>query len=396
MLNKISIEDVDVTGKKILVRVDFNVPLVERRVRDDTRIRAALPTIEALLARGARLVLASHLGRPKGEVKPDLKMDPVAARLAELLGKPVKKLDQVTGPVVSKTIAGLKDGEILLLENLRFEKGEEKNDPDFARLLAEPVDLFVNDAFGTAHRAHASTVGVAAYIPAVAGLLMKKEIEELSRCLEDPGRPLTAILGGAKVSDKIKVIHRFLTLADTLLIGGGMANTFLVAKACNLGASFYEKDLVEEAALLLSESKKSGCRLVLPVDLVVTRELQAGCHSEVMAPDQIDGDWKAVDIGSETVSLFSGIIAKSAMIVWNGPLGVFEVPPFNLGTELVARAIAQSSAYSIVGGGDLVAALEALGLSREVSFISTGGGATLEFWEGKELPGISVLQDKKT
>ena len=395
MLQKKSIEDVDVSGKKILMRVDFNVPLAEGRVRDDTRIRAALPTIEALLARGARLVLASHLGRPGGEPKPDLKMDPVASRLAELLGKPVKKLDQVAGPEVKKAIAELPGGEILLLENLRFEKGEEKNDPVFARLLAEPFDLFVNDAFGTAHRAHASTAGVAAHIPALAGLLMKKEIEELSRCLEEPGRPLTAILGGAKVSDKINVIRRFFTLADTILVGGGMANTFLAASGCNMGASFYEKDLVEEAAALIDESKKSRCRLVLPVDLVVTKELQPGSHAEVMASDRISGDWKAVDIGSETAAFFSGVIAESAMIVWNGPLGVFEIPPFDRGTEQVARAIARSNAYSVVGGGDLVAALEGLGLSREISFISTGGGATLEFWEGKELPGIAVLEDRK-
>lgn len=395
MLQKMSIDNIEVTGKKILMRVDFNVPMTEGMVRDDTRIRAALPTIEALLSRGARLVLASHLGRPGGEIIPDLKMDPVAARLGELLGKPVQKLDQVVGPGVKSAVAGLKDGEVMLLENLRFEKGEEKNDPAFARLLAGPFDLFINDAFGTAHRAHASTAGIAAIIPAVAGLLMKKEIEELSRCIEEPGRPLTAILGGAKVSDKINVIRRFLSLADTLLVGGGMANTFLAAAGFNLGESFYERDLVEEAAALIEESKKSSCRLILPLDLVVTRELHPGSPFEIMAPDQISGDWKAVDIGPETAALFSGVIAESAMVVWNGPLGVFEIPPFDRGTSEVARAIARSGAYSVVGGGDLVAALEGLGLSRDISFISTGGGATLEFWEGKDLPGISALQDLK-
>lgn len=389
-----SIEDVDVSGKKILMRVDFNVPLAEGKVGDDSRIRAALPTIEALLSRGARLVLASHLGRPKGEFNPGLKMDPVAARLTEILGKTVRKLDQIAGPDVSKAVAGMSDGEILLLENLRFEKGEEKNDPDFARLLAEPFDLFVNDAFGTAHRAHASTTGVASYIPAVAGLLMKKEIEELSHCIENPRRPLTAILGGAKVSDKINVIRRFLNLADTLLVGGGMANTFLAAEGHQLGASFYEKDLLEEAAALIAESKESRCHLVLPIDLAVTRELKPGSNSEVMTPDQIDGDWKAVDIGPETAAIFCGYLEESAMILWNGPLGVFEVPPFDNGTELVAQAAAESSAYWVVGGGDLVAALKMLDLARDISFVSTGGGATLEFWEGKELPGISVLQDK--
>ncbi len=394
MLEKKSIKDVDVSGKKILLRVDFNVPLDGKSVRDDSRIRAALPTIEMLLSKGAKLALASHLGRPKGKHSPDLMMDPVAARLSEILSKQVHKLGVATGPEVKEAVSKLKDGELLLLENLRFDKGEEENDPSFARLLAEPFDLFVNDAFGTAHRAHASTVGVASYLPALAGLLMKKEIEELSTCLENPRRPLTAILGGAKVSDKINVIRRFLNLADTLLVGGGMANTFLAAEGYNLGASFYEKDLLEEASALLKESKSSSCNLVLPIDLAVTRDLKPGSHSEVVTPDKIEGEWKAVDIGPETAAIFSGYIEESAVVVWNGPLGVYEVPPFDNGTEVIAQIIAQSSAYSVIGGGDLVAALKALGLSDYISFISTGGGATLEFWEGKELPGISVLQNK--
>ncbi len=394
MLQKKSIEDVDVKGIKILLRADFNVPLEEGKVRDDARIRAVVPTIENLLSRGAALVLASHLGRPKGEAVPGLKMDPVADRLGELLGKPVRKLDRVFGPEVSKAVDEMKSGEILLLENLRFEKGEESNDRDFARQLAEPVDLFVSDAFGTAHRAHASTAGVAEFIPAVAGLLMKKEIEELSRCLENPQRPLTAILGGAKVSDKINVMRRFLQLTDHLLVGGGMANTFLAARGYSLGQSFYEQDLLETAQSIINESEKSGCRLILPDDLVVTRELKPGSESEVMAPQDISGDWKAVDIGPETVKSFGRYISTSAMIIWNGPLGVFETPPFDEGTRLTAREVASSNAYSVVGGGDLVAALEALDLAGKVDFISTGGGATLEFWEGKELPGIKVLQDK--
>jgi len=394
LIEKKSIEDVDVSGKKILMRVDFNVPLDEGNVRDDSRIRSALPTIEMLLSHGAKLALASHLGRPDGKHSPDLMMDPVAATLTKILGKQVRKLDAVIGSQVNEAVNKLENGETLLLENLRFEKGEEENDPSFARLLAEPFDLFVNDAFGTAHRAHASTVGVASHLPAVAGLLMKKEIEELSNCLENPRRPLTAILGGAKVSDKINVIRRFLSLVDTLLIGGGMANTFLAAQGYNLGASFYEKEQVEEAGALLKDSKNSNCRLVLPIDLAVTRDIKPGSHSEVVTPDNIDGEWKAVDIGPETAAIFSGHVEESAMVVWNGPLGIFEVPPFDNGTEVVAQTLAQSGAYSVIGGGDLVAALKALGLSEYISFISTGGGATLEFWEGKELPGITVLQNK--
>ncbi len=392
MLKKESLQTVPVKGRKVLMRVDFNVPLEGDTVRDDSRIRAALPTIRFLLEGGARLALTTHLGRPKGEPQPELKLDPVAKRLGELLGRPIKKLDQITGPEVTAAVEALTEGELLLLENVRFAKGEEKNDPDFARELAAPFDLFVNDAFGTAHRAHASTAGVADYIPAYAGLLMQKEIEELTRCLEEPGRPLVAILGGAKVSDKIGVVSRFLELADTLLVGGGMANTFLAAKGHNLGASFYEKEQLENASKLLDEAEKCSCRLLLPIDLVVTRKLEAGSPSEVMEPQAVGGDWKAVDIGPRTADLFAAVIKEAGMVVWNGPLGVFEIPPFEQGTAAVVRAIAAGKAYSVIGGGDLVAAVESLGLADQISFISTGGGATLEFWEGKELPGIGVLR----
>lgn len=392
MLKKESLKSVNVKGRKVLMRVDFNVPLKDGAVRDATRIRAALPTIRLLLEGGARLALVSHLGRPKGEPQPELKLDPVAKKLGELLGRPVKKLDLVTGPEVKAEVDALAEGGLLLLENVRFEKGEEQNDPDFARKLAAPFELYVNDAFGTAHRAHASTAGVAAFIPAYAGLLMQKEIEVLSRCLEEPGRPLAAILGGAKVSDKIGVVSRFLQLADTLLVGGGMANTFLAAKGLSLGASFYEKEQLDSARKLANEAEKCNCRLLLPVDLVVTRKLEAGSPSEVMEPQEINGDWKAVDIGPQTAALFTGVIKEAEMVVWNGPLGVFEIPPFEQGTAAVARAIAAGKAYSVIGGGDLVAAVESLGLADQISFISTGGGATLEFWEGKELPGISILR----
>lgn len=394
-LAKRSIEDVALKGKRVLVRVDFNVPLANGEVKDDTRIRASLPTIRYLLEHGAKVILASHLGRPKGEVKPELRLDPVARHLSDLLGKPVHKLDKVVGESVTHAVTALREGEALLLENIRFEKGEEKNDLLLSRKLADLADLFVNDAFGTAHRAHASTAGVAAYIPAVAGLLMMKEIEILTRCIDHPGRPLVAILGGAKVSDKINVIRRFLQLADKLLIGGGMANTFLAAQGCEMGDSLLESDLLDQAKKLLEESKQSRCAIILPEDLVVTRELKPESPFHIVSTGAVAAGWKAVDIGPETANRYSLAVAEAGMVVWNGPLGVFEVPPFHQGTETVARAVSQSEAFSVVGGGDVVAALESLGLAAEISFISTGGGATLEFWEGKELPGIAVLADKK-
>ncbi len=391
---KLSVADVEVKGKKVLLRVDFNVPLEGEQVKDDTRIRAALPTITDLLQRGSRLILVSHLGRPGGEVRPELRLDPVADRLSELLGRNVLKLDQVAGPEVQKAAAELAGGEAMLLENVRFAPGEEKNDPGFARELAKSADLFVNDAFGTAHRAHASTAGVAQYIPAVAGLLMIKEIELLSRCIEQPARPLVAILGGAKVSDKLNVIRRFLELTDTLLLGGGMANTFLVAMDYPMGDSFYEKGLVEGAGEILKAAEKSRCCLQLPVDLTVTRELKPQSESRIVPIGEVEEGWKAVDIGPGTAALFDEAVAAAGTILWNGPLGVFETAPFHRGTERVARAVAKSRAFSIIGGGDIVAAIEGFGLSEQVSFISTGGGATLEFWEGKNLPGIAVLQDR--
>lgn len=393
MFNKKSIEDVQLTGKKVLMRVDFNVPLEGSRVRDDSRIKAALLTIERLTGAGAKIALVSHLGRPEGKRVESLKMDPVAQRLSELLARPVPKTDDVRGPQFEERVNALKEGELLMLENIRFFPEEESNDPAFAKALSRPFDLFVNDAFGTAHRAHASTVGVAAFIPAVAGLLMKKEIEELSSCLENPRRPLVVILGGAKVSDKINVIRRFLDLADYLLVGGGMANTFLAAQGYSLGASFFEKEQLETAKMLMKQAEDLNCVLLMPRDLVAVEKIEEGALFEVLAPAAVLGSLKAVDIGPETVKEFSSILEKAAMVIWNGPLGVFETPPFDRGTHAVALSVVKSKAYSVIGGGDLVAAIKKFRLSEQISFISTGGGATLEFWEGKELPGIAALQD---
>ena len=388
---KRGVRDLDVGDKRVLVRVDFNVPVKDGEVTDDTRIRRALPTIRYLLEEGAHPVLISHLGRPKGE--PDWKyaMDPVAARLQELLGESVVKLDAAVGPEVVEALDDWDGRGVVLLENSRFYPGETSNDPGFADQLAALADLYVDDAFGAAHRAHATTVGIPDRIPAAAGLLMEEEIDYLDKVLEDPERPFVAILGGAKVSDKLGVIENLLGTADSLLIGGAMGFTFFEAQGYEIGDSLVEEDYLEEAKRLMEEA---GDSLVLPVDVVVADAMEEGAESETVASGGIPSGKMGLDIGPETVALFEGHISGASTIFWNGPMGVFEIDAFAKGTEGAARAVAESGATSVVGGGDSVAAVNKLGLEDRMSHISTGGGASLEYVEGKELPGIAVLPDK--
>ncbi len=391
-MNKKTVRDIDVQGKRVFVRVDFNVPIKNGKVTDDTRIRAALPTLQYLLDHGAALILASHLGRPKGGPDPAFSLKPVAEYLSRLLGRPVQMAPDVVGPEVEALAKALKPGDILMLENTRFRKGEEKNDPELAKQMASLADVYVNDAFGSAHRAHASTEGIAHDLPAVAGFLMEKELDYLGRALADAPHPFIAILGGAKISDKIAVIENLLTKCDTLLIGGGMANTFLKAQGKNVGAS-----LVEDAALPTAHDlmAKAGDRLVLPVDAVVSDKApnEDGQMQTVNAGD-VPAGWRILDIGPATVAHFGEVIRGAKMIVWNGPMGVFETPRFAAGTNAVARLVADSGATSIIGGGDSAAAVEQAGLAGKMSHISTGGGASLEFLEGKTLPGVAALNDK--
>ena len=388
---KRGVRDLDVGDKTVLVRVDFNVPVKDGEVTDDTRIRRALPTIRYLLEEGARPVLISHLGRPKGEPDQKYAMDPVATRLQELLGEPVEKLDAAVGPEVVEALDDWDGRGVVLLENSRFYPGETSNDPGFADQLAALADVYVDDAFGAAHRAHATTVGVPERMPAAAGLLMEEEIDYLDKVLEDPERPFVAILGGAKVSDKLGVIESLLGTADTLLIGGAMGFTFFRALGYEVGDSLVEDDYLEEAKRLV---EGAGDRLVLPVDVVVADAMEEGAESETVAVNGIPSGKMGLDIGPETVALFEGHISGASTIFWNGPMGVFEIDAFAKGTEGVARAVAESGATSVVGGGDSVAAVNKLGLEDRMSHISTGGGASLEYVEGKELPGIAVLPDK--
>ncbi|HVF02108.1 MAG TPA: phosphoglycerate kinase [Rubrobacteraceae bacterium] len=392
-MNKRSVRDLDVGGKRVLVRVDFNVPVKDGEVTDDTRIRRALPTIRYLLEKGARPVLLSHLGRPKGEPNPRYAMDPVATRLEELLGAPVLKLDAAVGPEVEETLKNWDiEGGVALLENSRFYPGETKNNSDLAQQLSALADLYINDAFGAAHRAHATTVGVAEHLPAAAGLLMEDEIDYLDKVLRDPERPFVAILGGSKVSDKVGVIESLLSVADFLLIGGAMCFTFFKAQGYEVGKSLVEDEYAEEARRLIDEA---GERLVLPVDIVVAERMEEDARSQTVRVEEIPENVMGLDVGPETVRRFRELIAKSRTVFWNGPMGVFEMEDFAKGTEGVARAVAESEGTKIVGGGDSVAAVTMLGLENAMSHISTGGGASLEYIEGKELPGIAVLPNKE-
>jgi len=389
---KKTVRDVAWAGKKALVRCDFNVPLNDDlTISDDTRIVAAVPTIKYLVEQGAAVILCSHLGRPKGKVVEGMRLTPVAKRLSELLGGQVVKVDDCIGPEVEAAASALQGGEVLLLENLRFHAQEEKNDPVFAESLAKLADVFVNDAFGTAHRAHASTAGVADYIPAVAGMLIEKELAFLGQAVSDPARPFVAILGGAKVSDKIKVIENLLAKADKLLIGGGMANTFFRAQGLEMGDSLVENDSLDVAADLMA---KGGDKLVLPVDVVLADAFADDAATKVVPVGDVPAGWRILDIGPETIKLFAEQVEQAKTVVWNGPMGVFEMAPFAQGTFGVARALAASSAISIVGGGDSAAAIAQAGLTYEIDHVSTGGGASLEFLEGAELPGIAVIEEK--
>lgn len=392
---KKTVRDIDVSGKRVLVRVDFNVPLDSAgNVTDDTRIKAALPTVKYLIGERAKVVLMSHLGRPKGKVDERYRMGPVADRLAQLLGAPVRKMDDCIGEQVRQAADSLGEGDVMLLENVRFYPGEEKNEPDFARQLAALGDILVNDAFGTAHRAHASNKGVAEFIPAVAGFLMEREISMLSRVLSEPAKPFAAIIGGAKVSDKIGVIDNLLQKVNALLIGGGMANTFLKAGGLETGKSLLEEDKVDLAKQLMRRAEELGVTMLLPVDVVVAPEASPDVESKVVSVREIPGDAMALDIGPQTVQNFGARIKDAATVVWNGPMGVFEMEPFAGGTVAVARALADSNAVTVIGGGDSAAAVEKAGVADKITHISTGGGASLKFLEGKELPGVAALQDK--
>lgn len=393
---KKTFKDIDVAGKRVFVRVDFNVPQDDsKNITDDTRIRAALTTINYLVKQNAKVILCSHLGRPKGVVNEKYSLAPIAERLSELLNMPVKMAEDVIGESAKKLTSEMADGEIVLLENVRYHAEEEKNDDDFARELASMADVFVNDAFGTAHRAHASTAGIAKYLPAVAGFLMDSEVTALTNATQNAEKPLVVILGGAKVSDKIGVITALMSKANTILIGGAMSYTFLAAKGYEVGLSKYEPEKIEVAKEIMEKADQMNVRLLLPVDIVCANEFSETAKSKTFAADQIEKEWQGLDIGKKTRKLFANEIKNAKTIIWNGPVGVFEFKKFRKGTLAIATAVAKSRAVSIIGGGDSVAAINLLGFGDKVSHLSTGGGATLEFLEGKNLPGVSMLLDKE-
>ncbi|UPM54012.1 phosphoglycerate kinase [Gottfriedia acidiceleris] len=393
-MNKKSLHDIDVKGKRVFCRVDFNVPMANGEVTDDTRIRAALPTIQYLIENGAKVILASHLGRPKGQVNEDMRLNAVAKRLSEKLGKNVIKADEAYGPKVQEEISKMNEGDVLLLENVRFYPGEEKNDEALAKEFASLADVYVNDAFGAAHRAHATTAGIAKHIPAVAGFLMEKEINVLGKALSNPERPFTAIIGGAKVRDKIGVIENLLEKVDNLIIGGGLAYTFLKAKGYEIGQSLLEEDKIDLANEFIQKAEAKGVKFYMPIDAIIADKFGEDANTQEVDIDSIPADWQALDIGPKTTALYADVIKSSKLVIWNGPMGVFEIDKFAQGTKGVAQALADSDAYSIIGGGDSAAAAEKFGLADKMSHISTGGGASLEFMEGKELPGVALLNDK--
>lgn len=393
---KKTVRDVEVKGKKVIVRCDFNVPMKDGKITDDTRIKAALPTIRYLLENGAAVILMSHMGRPKGEAKMEFSLAPVAERLSGYLETEVrfKSSPEVVDDETKKEAAGLKAGEVFLLENVRFRKEETDNNPEFAKELASLADIFVQEAFGTAHRAHASTAGIAAYLPAVSGFLIEKEVKFLGSAVENPKRPFVAIMGGAKVGDKIPVIENLLTKVDALIIGGGMSYTFYKAMGLEIGTSILDSDNVELAKSLIEKAEKLGVKLLLPIDIVCAKEFDNNSESKVFNKESIPSDYMGLDIGPETIELYREALSKAATVVWNGPMGVFEMDNFAKGTRAVAQILADIDAITIIGGGDSAAAVEKFGLADRMSHISTGGGASLEFLEGKVLPGIDVIRDK--
>lgn len=395
VMNKQSIRDIDVKGKRVFCRVDFNVPLKDGVIQDETRIQAALPTIKHLIDGGAKVVLASHLGRPKGEKNLEFSLAPVATRLAELLGKEVPLVEEAYGPVAEEAVSKLGEGDVVVLENVRFYPGETKNDPELAKGFAALADIFVNDAFGAAHRAHASTEGIAHHVDhAVAGFLMEKELEVLGKALSNPDRPFTAIIGGSKVADKIGVIDHLLDIVDTLIIGGGLSYTFSKALGHEVGTSLLEEDKLDLARQFMKKAEDKGVKFLMPVDCVITKEFGEETYVGPVDIDSIPADHMGLDIGPKTVELYAAAIRESKLVVWNGPMGVFELDKYANGTKGVAQALADSDAYSIIGGGDSAAAAAKFGLADQMSHISTGGGASLEFMEGKKLPGVEALNDK--